>query len=263
MPQKYLNKLEGTRVLVVGGTSGIGFCVAEASIEHGATVIVASSRQESIDRTIARITASYPEAAGRISGKTCNLASDDLEDQIIALYEFATNNGADKLDHVAVTAGDALNLTPISQVTLDITTRISRVRLVGSLLLTKHAPTYLNVSFKSSITFTSGVNGAKPGDGWAAVAPFATAIEGLGRGAAKDIKPIRVNVVSPGAVKTELFANFGDEAKQAAIVERYAKQTLTGHIGTPEDLAEAYLHMMKNWFVTGALTQIDGGYLLL
>ena len=62
MAPKYISKLQGKRVLVLGGTSGIGFCVAEAAVEHGATVIISSSRQAKIDNTIQRLTSSYPEA---------------------------------------------------------------------------------------------------------------------------------------------------------------------------------------------------------
>lgn len=91
---------------MLGGTSGIGFCVAEASIESGATVIVASSRQANIDKTIERITASYPHCKSRLSGHLCDLASPDVEENLNTLLDFATNDGKDKLNHIVNTAGD-------------------------------------------------------------------------------------------------------------------------------------------------------------
>ncbi|KAJ6258903.1 hypothetical protein Dda_5798 [Drechslerella dactyloides] len=263
MAPKYTNKLQGKRVLVLGGTSGIGFCVAEAAIEHGAIVTIASSRQTSIDKAIQRIKDSYPDAASRINGTTCNLAGDDLEDQIKALYEFATNSGADKLDHVVNTAGDAFGLPKISEVTIETLGQLSRVRLFGSIMLAKYAASNMNSSAESSFTTTSGVNGAKPGEGWAAVTGFVTAQEGLIRGLAKDLKPIRANNVSPGAVHTELFNNFGNEEQVKAMVETFAGQTLTKRIGKPEDLAETYIYIMKNPFLTGTIQQVEGGYLLV
>ncbi|KAK6332920.1 hypothetical protein TWF696_002938 [Orbilia brochopaga] len=263
MASKYTNKLQGKRVLVLGGTSGIGFCVAEAAVEYGAIVTVSSSRQASIDKAIKRITDAYPDSASRINGKTCDLGGDDLEEQIKGLYEFATNGGANKLDHVVNTAGDKFSLPKITEFTVEAANKLSQVRFMGTLFLAKYAATYMNSSADSSFTTTSGVNGAKPADGWAAIAGYITAQEGLIRGLAKDIKPIRANNVSPGAVHTELFNHFGNEEEVKAIVEMYAGKTLTGRIGKPEDLAETYIYIMKNPFVTGTIHQVDGGYLLV
>ena len=64
MAPKYTNKLVGKRVLVLGGTSGIGFCVAEACVEFGAIVTVASSRQEKIDKTIEAPHGELPRGQG-------------------------------------------------------------------------------------------------------------------------------------------------------------------------------------------------------
>ncbi|KAF3931903.1 hypothetical protein ABW20_dc0100216 [Dactylellina cionopaga] len=260
---KYLNKLEGKRVLVVGGTSGIGFGVAEACIEHGAIVTVASSRQAKVDQTIARIKASYPDAGSRIQGKTCDLSGDNQEEEIISLYKFATDDGKNKLDHVVSTAGDSFALIKLPDITYDVVSKFGKVRYLGSMFMAKHAPEYVNVSAESSFTVTSGVNSEKPGDGWSAIVGMATAMEGMTRGLAKDMKPIRVNCVSPGAVKTELYSQFGDEATVEKVIEMYKGQTLTKTIGLPEDLAESYLYVMKSSFVTGTVLQADGGYLLV
>ncbi|EPS36246.1 hypothetical protein H072_10363 [Dactylellina haptotyla CBS 200.50] len=260
---KYINKLQDKRVLVLGGTSGIGFCVAEACVEHGARVIVASSRQTNIDKTIQRIQTSYPEAGDRISGKTCDLSGDDMEDQIKSLYDFATDNNTNKLDHVVNTAGDSFKLVKLADATYEDAMKMGKVRYFGGLFLAKHASTYMNVSAESSFTNTSGVNSEKPGENFSAIIGFATAKEGMTRGLAKDMKPIRVNCVSPGAVQTELFSQFGDEATVKSIVEKFKALTLTGTIGTPENLAESYLYCMKNYFVTGRTLQAEGGYLLI
>ena len=77
------------------------------------------------------------------------------------------------------------------------------------------------------------------------------------RGMAVDLAPIRVNIVSPGAVVTELF----DGAPEGTL-ERFRKATLTEQLGTPEDVAEAYLHAMKDGFMTGNVLVSDGGRIL-
>jgi len=260
MVQKYANKLQGKRVLVLGGTSGIGFCVAEACVEFGAIVTVASSRQEKIDKTIKRVTNSYPEAESRISGHPCDLASLEVEGQLKTLFEFATKDG--KLDHIVNTAGDSFGLIKLADITPEDVQKLGRVRYVGSLFMAKLAPHYMHQTSQSSITMTGGVNSTKPSEGWSALAGWGAAKEGMARGLAVDLKPIRVNCVSPGAIETELFDNFGGEFKER-MIEMFKAKTLLGKIGNPEDMAEAYLYLMRDAFVTGIVLLSDGGYVLV
>src|ERR1700760_2047448 len=103
---KYLNKLEGKRVVVLGGTSGIGFCVAEAAIEYGAFVTVSSSSPEKVDRAAERLRALYPNSAERVLGFPCDIGqSDKIKANVEALFKKATNNGAHKINHIVCTAG--------------------------------------------------------------------------------------------------------------------------------------------------------------
>lgn len=261
MAQKYVNKLQGKRVLVVGGTSGIGFCVAEACVEFGATVTVASSRQEKIDKTIQRLTTSYPDAKTRISGHACDLASSDVEDQLKTLFEFATKDG--KLDHVVNTAGDSFGLIQLKDITAEDIQKQSRVRFVGTLLMAKQAPQYMHQTRQSSITSTGGVNSTKPAAGWSAMAGWGSAKEGMARGLAVDLKPIRVNCVSPGAIETELWDSFGGGIGKEQLVNLFTSKSLVGAVGQPEDMAEAYLYLMRDAFVTGITLLSDGGYVLV
>jgi NAD(P)-dependent dehydrogenase (short-subunit alcohol dehydrogenase family) len=262
MSPKYINKLQGRRVVVVGGTSGIGFATAEAAVEYGAIVVVASSKQEKVDRAVDRIQTAYPDAADRIRGKTVDLSSADIEGQITALYDFATDGGKQKLDHIIVTAGDSFGMVALADVTPDAIAAVYKVRMVGCTLLAKIAMRYLKVDATSSFTVTSGVSDAKPTVGWTAVAPVGAALRGLTHALANDMKPIRANCVCPGAVKTELFENFAGDRLQE-ILDMYKAKTLTGRVGEPEDLAECYISIMKNKFMTGQEVTADGGYLLV
>ncbi|KAK6530892.1 hypothetical protein TWF281_007726 [Arthrobotrys megalospora] len=260
---KYTNKLHSKNILILGGTSGIGFAVAEATLEHGAKITIASSSASKLSAAIDRLKSAYPEFSQNIRGKTCDLSAADVEDQITALYEYATDNGTNKLDHIANTAGGPLHLTKLADVTSEIAADFAKVRYIGNILLAKHAANYMNKSPDSSFTTTSGVNSAKPAEGWSAIIGVATAVEGLSRALAKDLKPVRVNCVSPGAIKTELFDTMGDEKVVQAIVDLYTGMTLTGRIGQPEEAAESYLYVMKCGFVTGRTIHVDGGYLLV
>lgn len=261
-PFKY-NKLQGRRVLVLGGSTGIGFCVAEAAVEHGAFVTISSSNQTKLDQAVSRLQ-SHAKAVGvspdNIKAKTCDLSNEDTLDQnVIDLLEFATKNG--KLDHVAFTAGDALVLPKLNDVTPDQLRKSSTVRTYGSIFVAKHLPKYINQSVQSSFTLTGGSASWRPSAAFAIVSGFGAGIEGLGRGFAVALKPVRVNTVQPGAVHTELF-NGIPEDRLPAVLESFKKESVTGTVGTPEEVAEAYVYLMKDSFATGGVVESNGGRLV-
>ncbi len=89
-------------------------------------------------------------------------------------------------------------------------------------------------------------------------------LDALVRTLAVNFAPIRVNGVVPGPVMTELWGGGQKlpEAKAKAIAQDYSGKLLTGAIGTPENLAEAYIYLMKDRYITGQMTLSDGGSLL-
>ena len=255
---KYLSKLRDKRILVIGGTSGIGFCVAEAALEHDANVIVSSSTQAKIDKTISRLQASYPDKATKISGYVCDLAElSALESNIEALLKAATENNTKKIDHIVFTAGNSIPCPKVSELTIETVQAWGNVRFFGPLILAKYAPTYTTPGARSSITLTSGTISHKPFKDRAIMAAWGSGVEGIMRGLAVDLAPVRVNIVSPGAVATEIL-----EGVPKAMMEMFRKETLTGELGAPEDVAEAYLHCMKDGFMTGSVLVNDGGRVL-
>src|SRR5947208_16112729 len=87
------NKLAGKHVLLVAGTSGIGYAVAEACIEHGARVTVSSSRAASVTTALERLAHSYP--AAQIAGYTCDLSRPaTVEADVQALFDYVSNPAA-------------------------------------------------------------------------------------------------------------------------------------------------------------------------
>ena len=81
------------------------------------------------------------------------------------------------------------------------------------------------------------------------MAAWGSAMEGMARGLAMDLVPMRVNAVNPGAVHTEIFDRSSKE-QMRAILKTSKNRILFGNVGQPEDLAEAYLHYMKDQFLT-------------
>lgn len=262
---KYTNKLAGQRVLILGGTSGIGFGVAEAALEHGANLVISGSKQSKLDKTVERLKEAYPTQTQKqtIATHVCDLSdAANLDANFEALFQAATVGGTVKLNHVVTTAGDALQLPPLTGITADVVQTSMNVRFVAPAVMAKYIPKYVENSPASSFTMTGGVRGRKPAPGWSLATAVSCAAEGLARGLALDLKPIRVNVVSPGAVHTELFSGFPKEQLDV-MLQMFKEGSTTDTVGRPEDLAESYIYLMKDQFVTGSVIESNGGALLV
>ncbi|OAP55367.1 hypothetical protein AYL99_10340 [Fonsecaea erecta] len=267
MPSKYLSKLQGQSVVVVGGSTGIGYGIAEGCLEFGAKVVIASRSADKVASAVKSLKASYPEHAANVRGQTVNLntAETDVEKELVALFDFATDNGTTKVDHVVETAGD-LSLAGklgLDTVTLELLRQAGAVRSLGVILLAKVATKYLNKASTSSFTMTSGALLYKPRAGLGAFLGAGGNKEALTRGLALDIAPVRVNLVSPGAIETDLlYSSLPAGTNRDAVRELYSKNSLLGKVGSVEDVVERYLSIMKNTFQTGTVVQSEGGYLL-
>ncbi|EHY55375.1 hypothetical protein HRR83_008820 [Exophiala dermatitidis] len=271
-PNKYTSKLAGTSVLVIGGTSGLGYGVAEAMIEHGvAKLYVSSSREEKVASAVDRLnavaeavaktnTSTTPTNTVTVTGLACDLSSEaTLESNVQKLFGQINH----KLDHIVFTAGDALVPLPLDQVTVDTAKQTGMVRFFGAIMVAKHGAPLLNPGPASSITFTTGATAEKPmGPGWAVMSGYASGLFGLVRGLALELKPIRVNLVSPGAVYTELWDTMARDNK-AQLLAEYAKKQATGRVGAVEDVVESYLFLIKDKNATGTVARSDGGSFLL
>ncbi|KAJ9348767.1 dehydrogenase with different specificitie [Paecilomyces variotii] len=257
---KSINKLDGSFVLIFGGTKGIGLSVAAAALEHGASVFVTSSQEENVQRAITELKTTYhsSEFHHRISGAPCDLgSSDQLEDNLRKLFELASSglpNEKRLIDHIIFTAGDTLKVVPLNDSTPASILKSGTVRFLAPLIIGKLAAKYMRISNRSSITLTSGSMTRRPEADWTVLAAFASGTEGMRFGLSKDLAPIRVNVVAPGVVQTPLLARLPEQAK-----ENWRKTLLTGELGWPEDVAEAYIYSMKDRSATGALVDSSDG----
>ncbi|KAL1296678.1 hypothetical protein AAFC00_000156 [Neodothiora populina] len=255
---KYTNKLADKHVLIIGGSSGIGYGVAEGALEHGARVTISSSNPQRCSDAVEKLKKAYPSAVDRVVGYAASMGDEQtLEANIEKLFE-----QTGKVDHVVYTAGDSLAMIPIKEVTLGPLKQAGMVRYFAPILVAKVAIKYMESSTASSITFTTGSVSEKPLDGWSVVNGYATALQGTTRGLALDLKPIRVNLVSPGVINTALFG-ITDEAKKEEMFKPWVAKMATGAVGQVEDVAEAYLYAMKDKNLTGSMISSNGGALIM
>jgi NAD(P)-dependent dehydrogenase (short-subunit alcohol dehydrogenase family) len=86
---------------------------------------------------------------------------------------------------------------------------------------------------------------------------YAAGLIGMVRNLALDMAPRRVNLVSAGSTITEMW---GPNREQ--IAEVVGKISLLGKVGRPEEVAEAFTYLMKDWNATGSVVSSNGGSLL-
>jgi NAD(P)-dependent dehydrogenase (short-subunit alcohol dehydrogenase family) len=237
--------LSGKRIVVLGGSSGIGLATAQAAAREGATVVIASSRKARIDEALAAL----PTGT---EGHVLDLANSDATQALFARLG--------SFDHLVFTAGETLQVGPLATTDVDAAHRFFALRYWGAYCAAKFGSSSLRKG--GSIVFTSGIAGQRPQAGWSLGASICTAMEGLTRALAIELAPIRVNIVSPGVVRTPLWANMA-EADREALYQQMADRLLVGHVGDAAEIAQAYLYLMRQSYSTGQVLVVDGGAVLV
>ncbi|WP_232666863.1 SDR family oxidoreductase [Pseudonocardia sp. TRM90224] len=237
--------LIGERVLVLGGTSGIGQATAALAAAEGAQVVVASSRRTSIDRALAELPAGT-------TGEVADLADPAA---VAALFERV---GA--VDHLVFTAGEPLTLMSVDGMDMDAARAAFGLRFFGALNAVSVGARHVRSG--GSITLTTGIAAERPGAGWSVAASICGAVVSLVRALAVELAPLRVNGVSPGIVRSPLWAGMDDAAREQMYADT-AKALPVGRVGEPGDIAQVYVHLMEQHFTTGTTITADGGALLV
>ncbi|APR85030.1 short-chain dehydrogenase/reductase SDR [Minicystis rosea] len=235
--------LKGKRIVVLGGTAGIGFAVAERAAAEGARAIVASSNRTRVDQAVAKLSGA--------EGRVLDLRSED------AIRAFFDELGA--IDHLVYTAGEELLLSPLAELDLPRARAFFELRYWGALAAVRAAHGHL--ARDGSIVLTGGTAGRRSPPGFVVGAAICAAMEATTRALAVELAPIRVNIVVPGFVDTGLWSNIPEAARTQMFADAAAKLPV-GRIGTPADIAEHYLGFMRGGYVTGQSLVVDGGALV-
>ncbi|MFG2934289.1 SDR family oxidoreductase [Streptomyces sp. NPDC048282] len=233
--------LQGQRVVVIGGTAGIGFAVAEGAAREGARVVVASRRRENVDAALKVL----PEGA---EGQVLDASDED------AVRGFFARVGA--YDHLVYTAGDSLLLGSVAGTDTATARNFLDTRLWGAYAAVKHGAGSIRPG--GSVVLTTGTAGRRPLPGSSVASALCGAMESLTRALGVELAPLRVNVVSPGVVRTELWREL-PEADREGLYRSSAESLPVGRVGEPAEVAEAYLYLMRGGYSTGSVVVVDGG----
>lgn len=231
-------KLDGAKVVVIGGASGVGFAVAAAAMQAGAQVVVGSSQTSRI------------EAAAKKLGQGVQGLTVDVKNEASVAAFFETIG---PFNHLIFTAGDWGHMFGATR-DLDVEASKARmeVRFWGAARSAKHA--LHHIAKDGSMTLTGGMLAHRPLQGAPMTTASAHTTEGLAMGLARDLAPIRVNAVCLGLIMSEQVQNMGD-----AMIKSFTANLPLPRGGTVEEAAEAYLYLMRATYVTGQIVRVDGG----
>jgi NAD(P)-dependent dehydrogenase (short-subunit alcohol dehydrogenase family) len=216
-----------TKTLIFGGSTGIGRAAA-AALSARPGQVESVSRRNGLD-----------------------IASED------SVAAFFSKHGA--VDHVVVTAGSMAPGGRVSDVDLAAAKSAFDTKFWGSVIVAREAAKHIRPG--GTITLTSGFLARRTVAGTYVKTAMNAALEAVVKILAKELAPIRVNIVSPGLTDTEAYAGMDAEARQQ-MLQSAAKSLPAGRHGTAEDLAQGYLFGIDNPFVTGSIIDIDGGALI-
>ncbi|QLH42898.1 MAG: SDR family oxidoreductase [Coxiellaceae bacterium] len=236
-------QLSNKHVVIIGGTSGIGAATAKLAVEKGAYVTITGLNKGSVDKA-------RKELGNKVEVKQLDITNES------ALQKFF--NELDQIDYIT-TPGSAVPKGGF--LTMDSVTAKSgfESKFWGQYNAAKYATPKIRTG--GAIVFFSGVISRRPQSNLAIMASVNSAVEGLGRALAVELAPIRVNVLAPGIVDTPRYASLA-ENDRIAMFDSLSKKLPVGHVGKPEELAEAVLFLMTNAFTTGATFYVDGGHIL-
>lgn len=240
-----ISALSGRKVIILGGSSGLGLATAKAAAAEGAKVVIVSGNQQRIDQALAVLPKGNEGYAADLS----------KEKNIAAFFE-----KAGPFDHLVFTAGENISLPAIREAEIDKAREFFTIRFWGAFAAVKYGAHLINPG--GSINLTSGIASMRPGKGWALAAGICGAMEGFVRAAAVELAPIRVNSVVPGVVRTNLWNSMA-EADRDNLYKTVGDSLPLRRVGEAEDIAQAFLYLMKQPFGTGQNIVIDGGAVLV
>ncbi|MEU0506769.1 SDR family oxidoreductase [Nocardia sp. NPDC005998] len=229
------------KVVIVGGTSGIGLATARRLAKNRAQVVIAGRNEE-------RLTAALAELGPEVTGKVVDARN---ESELAQLF-----SEVGPVDHVVVTVTGPSGTTPFRELRLDhLQTHVSGKLLPHIATIQAALP---QLAPGASITLVSAASAGGSMPTTAALAAVNAGVEAIVPVLAVELAPVRVNAVSPGVIDTEWW-NFLPEDARAEVFAGIAAQTPVGRIGSADDIAQAIEFLVTNGFTTGIVVRVDGG----
>ncbi len=245
--------LAGKVAVITGGTRGIGKAIARGMAEAGATVVVASRKQEAVEATAQE----FSDAGLSSLGIACHVGREDQLMQLVA----STLKAFGRLDIVVNNAAVNPVFGGVNEVEGMAFDKIMEVNLKAPFLLAKHAYPYLKDSGEGAILNISSVGGIRPEQGLGIYSVSKAALLSLTKVQAKEYGRdlVRVNALCPGLIQTDFSSALWSNN---AVVQHMMSQLPIQRIGQPEEMAGigVFLCSPAASYITGAIVTADAGF---
>ena len=240
-----MKTLENQKVIILGGSSGLGLATAQAVAADGAEVIIVSSNQQRINKALETLPHNSKGFA----------VSLDKEENIKTFFEMIGN-----FDHLVYTAGENISMSMVDDTEIEKGKDFFTIRFWGAFAAIKYGKPHINEG--GSINLMSGNFGQRPAAGYSLGATICGAMDAFTRAMAVELAPIRVNNIAAGIIDTNLWNNM-NEADREGFFNHLENTLLLKRVGQPEDIAQAFVYLMKQTYTTGQSLIIDGGAVLV
>ncbi len=233
--------LHNQKAIVLGGTSGIGLAIAKELYNAGATVIVTGRDQQKLNDAISEI-------GSNASGEVVDgMNEHQLQDFFTRTLDF---------HHLVICMSGAKGGGMFRELNLKDLREGFDAKFWPQ--ITAAQASLNTIAHDGSITFISAISARTANPGTAGLAAINAAVEAIVPTLAVELKPLRVNAVSPGVIDTPWWQQL-PEAQREAMFADYTAKTPVGRIGKPEDIAASVLLLISNTFMTGNIIECDGG----
>lgn len=229
------------RILIIGGSNGMGLAAAQQLAALQAEVFIVGRSRDKLDAALSSI-------QGRASGHVADFT--DAE----AINAVCRRIG--RIDHLVLAASSDVAWGPFASIPAAALRNALEGKLLGYWQSLQAALPQLRRD--GSVVMLSGTASRTAMPGTAGLAAVNGAITQMAQTLAKELAPLRVNVVSPGLVDTPAYDGMAAQAK-AAMFAGAAQSLPVGRTGTSDDIAQAIIYLLGNGFTTGAILDVDGG----
>ena len=241
-------RLSGKNAVVTGGSSGIGFAIAQAFVNEGAKVVLSGRSADALEKAVSVLGANSSSVQANVKSI----------EEITELFKSAAER-LGRLDIVIANAGiaDAATLEAASEELFD---DIIETNFKGTYFTVQKSLPYLNSG--ASIILVSSAVGQLGVPGLSIYGATKAAIRALARSFSAELinKGIRVNTLSPGPVDTPIFTKMGVSVDDLA--EHIENDIPLKRMGTPEEIGRAavFLACDDSTFMAGSELVVDGGH---
>ncbi len=230
--------VQGKKIILFGGTSGIGAAAARQLADRGAKVIA-----------ISRDPSKAGDPGAGITLKKC-----DVRDG--AAVEALLKSEAPYDVLISAATGGERAVGPFLEMNMD-GFKNSFDKLWGYANIVRYGTEHLPKD--GCIVLVSGAPARRARPGQIAIGSVGAAVEQFARTVAREIAPRRINVVSPGQIDTPMVALQGEARRE--MYEKATADNLIPRAGTADEVAQAILFAVENEFITGTTIDVDGGWL--